>query len=1043
MAGHIFRYFLRHWAFIPAFWPGNPLLYAQNPYRFVTYNRSDGLSDNRVTCIYKDRTGYMWIGTENGLNRFDGSRFTVYAPGNGDLAHAHINSIQQDQAGRYWVATQNGLHRIDPAVDTTLVFLPGNKEEKKKNPIRGIPSNLVWDVYIDREDRVWMAPDNRDLCVYDIRNDRLTAFPWQNYLVKQFPARQGKYNSVRKIYRKSDHEIWLGTSAGLFSMHTQTGAFTCYNSLFSDHFIQLYWDEHSGSAFFVQNPGDYLQMLKTRPLEKTNTAFAAIPLLEKNEAAGKKIWLPMGNQLAQINTANGYATRIVHETDNAASLPQGDIRVVYQDNTEVVWVGSDAGLSKFSSRKSLFPYIPVFQHKRQKPLREKDIFRSDHLLHTVLYDAERQRYYLSSPENGQLILLNAKTREQQVFSSIQGVPLKNCSVLHKDKQGRIWIFANRQAFLYDPVSGKFSGTAFKCKGTMVTDVVQDTSGVFWIASYNDGVYRFDPAQKSIAKLREDKRHSSDLPTSLYYDPASETLWVGTFNTGLCAYNTKTRKFTYYIQSDKAGEIGASFITDIVKGKNGRLWISSYAGGLIVYDAKESRKFRHLTTGQGLPDNKVYSLAASADGKIWGTTYNGLFSMDENTEAITAYGSDHGLAFTDFHSPFTRAGNGDILTPVDKGFLQFNSPEVLLRSDAFNVVINHITIPGKEIYTATGPAPEVRMAYAGNEITIDFAALSYAAPHLIRYHYKMEGLDEKWQSGGQTRVRYTHIPPGRYTFKIKAVDHTGRWSLNEPQLPLIITPPWWQTGWFWTAAVLIVSGTLTYIARRRIQQIRHKAHLRMEIRELKEKALRAQMNPHFIFNSLNAIQELIVIENYEASYRYLSKFSRLLRIVLHASEKDLIPLEDELEIISLYLKLESLRFKNSFSYRIDLDPDVDKDLSLFPPMLLQPFVENAIWHGLRSKKGPKELVISFRLQENYIKCTITDNGIGREEALKARAGRIDKAHVQSRGIELARQRLASLKATAGIDGSIVIIDLENGEKKACGTSVVILIENTSL
>ncbi len=984
----------------------------------------------------------MWIGTENGLNRFDGQQFLVFRPGSPsrNLSHAHINSIRQDGAGRLWVATQNGVNILDAAADTLIVLLPGSYREQQQYPHKKIPSNLIWDMYIDRHDRVWMAPDSRDPCYYDSKTGRFTSFPWLAFLIQRFPGRTNKYNSIRKIYRKSENEIWLGTSAGLFSLETNTGVFTLHPSIEADYFTQLAWNEETQTACFIQNPGNHLQVLHAPTGQKKDIPFAGIPALKKNDGQAA-IWLPAGNRLLQMGPSGKHLFSIGHETDNPASLPAGHLRTVFYDSTGIVWLGSNAGLSTFNAQPGPFHYTGVFGSRQTVSQPEKDIYPTRPLVHTVLYDDTRQCYYLSSPEKNQFIVINAATGQQKIYSSANGIPLASCSVLHRDDNGDIWVFANRRAFIYHPASEQFSNTPFQCEGSIVTDVARDKTGIFWVASFNDGIYRYQPSQPAV-KLQEKTALRSDLPTSLCYDDSTNTLWIGTLNTGLCAYNAGADRFSYFIQSDKPGKIGASLVTDIVK-SGGTLWIASHAGGLITYDMYGSRQFRQLTTLQGLPDNNLYSLAATPDGKIWGTTDNGLFAVDEKTGAVNVYGNGQGLPFSDFHSPLIHAGNGALLTAADKGFLHFKSAEAPLASAGFRVVINAINTAQGHALTVNGSAAPVQMPYLNNAITIGFAALSYAAPSLTRYHYKLDGLDAQWQSGTQTTVRYAQVPPGRYTFRVKAADYTGRWSANEAVVQVVITPPWWRTGWFGIIAAVAGSGITIFLVRRRIRSIRKKAAIEVEMQALREKALRAQMNPHFIFNSLNAIQELVVTENYQSSYEYLSKFSRLLRMVLHVSEKDLVPLAGELDIIELYLELESLRFGHSFSYEVTVAPSVDKELSLFPPMLSQPFIENAIWHGLRPKAGPKTLRVHFDRHNGYIQCTITDNGIGREAAAGIRSAHVDKMHLQSKGVELARQRLVFLRTAEGIDGSISFHDLKNAAGEAAGTQVNISIENTSL
>jgi LytS/YehU family sensor histidine kinase len=232
--------------------------------------------------------------------------------------------------------------------------------------------------------------------------------------------------------------------------------------------------------------------------------------------------------------------------------------------------------------------------------------------------------------------------------------------------------------------------------------------------------------------------------------------------------------------------------------------------------------------------------------------------------------------------------------------------------------------------------------------------------------------------------------------------------------------------------------------RRIQAIKKKVALRYQVSSLKEQALRSQMNPHFIFNSLNAIQELIVTENYTASFEYLSKFSKLLRHVLHASEKNLLPLSKEIEITRLYIELEGLRFKNLFKYNISVSDEIDVENTPFPTLLLQPFVENAIWHGLLPKDGIKKLDIAFVEKENSLVCTIKDNGIGRQIAQMIKQKKLGAHNSESRGIQMTTQRLETLQLIGEASGSINISDIREPDGRVGGTMVeIIIISNENL
>ncbi|MCY7291101.1 MAG: histidine kinase, partial [Ferruginibacter sp.] len=266
------------------------------------------------------------------------------------------------------------------------------------------------------------------------------------------------------------------------------------------------------------------------------------------------------------------------------------------------------------------------------------------------------------------------------------------------------------------------------------------------------------------------------------------------------------------------------------------------------------------------------------------------------------------------------------------------------------------------------------------------------------------------------------------------------------LPITISPPFWETALFKILTIICIGLILYFLYRSRIKSIHAKAAIKQQMAELEGKALRAQMNPHFIFNCLNAIKELIVTKYYKESYLYLSKFSKLLRMVLNNSEKNLISLQSEIEMNQLYLELESLRFKKSFFYEINIDKDIDAEIILFPSLLIQPFIENAIWHGLMHKNGEKQLNISFKTENDKLTCSIDDNGIGRLKSAVIKSQKLGAHHFDSKGTVLAQQRIETLNKS-GFKGALIkIADKYDTQNNATGTTVEITIplqKNTQL
>jgi sensor histidine kinase YesM len=281
-------------------------------------------------------------------------------------------------------------------------------------------------------------------------------------------------------------------------------------------------------------------------------------------------------------------------------------------------------------------------------------------------------------------------------------------------------------------------------------------------------------------------------------------------------------------------------------------------------------------------------------------------------------------------------------------------------------------------------------------------------------------------GNKGEVQYANLSPGTYTILLRAANANGDFANDNITIHFIIHPPFWKTNWFLALVVLLAGFFIYWLFRRRVNIVKRKAALQQQMSELEMKALRAQMNPHFIFNSLNSIQECIVTKNTDAAYNYLSQFSKLVRRILENSGKEMVPLKEEQELMQWYLSLEQLRFTDEFTFSIQnncSNPQIE-----IPSMIVQPFIENALWHGLANKQGKKIISLVFNDDNTGIAIEISDNGIGRKAAALL-PRRPDK---QSMGLDITKERLQNYSHTSSIE----IIDLLDTNGNAGGTKVII-------
>lgn len=378
-------------------------------------------------------------------------------------------------------------------------------------------------------------------------------------------------------------------------------------------------------------------------------------------------------------------------------------------------------------------------------------------------------------------------------------------------------------------------------------------------------------------------------------------------------------------------------------------------------------------------------------------------------------------------------NGTLILGTNKGLLRL--PSQMTK----NIIYPNIEI--SSVFVNQLPIREgnrlLNLNYYENNIDIEFNTACLKARGNFKYKYRLIGLDSNWHYnlGFNNRLQYASLPAGEFVFEIKAVNEDGLESLKTEQIKFIINRPFWQRWWFYLLMVLSGSSIVAVLFLIRIRFINRRAELRNKVTASQLTALKSQMNPHFLFNTLNSLQDLILKHDIKNSNYYLNKFSLLMREILDISGKDEIALAREIKLLDTYLELEKLRFGDEFIFTIKVDEEIDVDHLQLPPMIIQPFIENALKHGLLHKKGDKNLGITFSLKDDILICEIIDNGVGRKrsEEIKAR-----NAHThQSFATQATENRMDLLNSFNDKKYSFIIVDLYEDEK-SLGTKVIISI-----
>lgn len=481
---------------------------------------------------------------------------------------------------------------------------------------------------------------------------------------------------------------------------------------------------------------------------------------------------------------------------------------------------------------------------------------------------------------------------------------------------------------------------------------------------------------------------------------------------------------------------------IFQDSQGKIWFALNSGGIISY-ADGSLKESNITRYLG--NQTVISVAEDAKGNLWfGTSGNGVFKLENELENIDVnstitYSSPAIFSSTEIENEKVQSKfilknlpvNQQTEKPINSKTIRTDR----VRQDSLppSVFINSVKINGKDTVTLS----HYELSHENNAIEFNISGISNS-PSGIQYKYMLEGFDKEWIYTVNTSIYYTSLTPGSYTFKVFAMNDSGIWSTMPSVISFTIQPPFYLSAWFLLTLVfaVIIIGFLIYFLIQKQNQLKNKQIEEQKQRALASElqALRSQMNPHFIFNTLNSIQNFISKNESKDASIYLSKFAKLMRATLANTKRQRISLKDEIETLTLYLELEQLRLNNKFSYEILVDETIDTQYEQIPSMLIQPYVENAIWHGISHKEGNGIIRIQFLPEnEHLLKCVVEDNGIGRENAIKLKQNTTSPSF----GMNITKERVELLNSLNGNQLSVKINDLKINNQPA-GTRVELYV-----
>ncbi len=991
-----------------------------------------------------DSEGFVWIASVDGLGRFDGHSVKKYFANTEKASSVADNYITgkflEDGNKNIWFCTNTSIQRYNRLSDNFSTYFltdPGGK------PVKSGYKAL----FLERDSFLWISAGEKEFFRFNIRSftqsDVLGAmeldidvFPGalKNGALARFFVVDGSKSPGIEVFAREKDDCLFRVSKNFDGSRPEEPELNIHNVLY----------ENDTSVWLSADQGLFKWNLRTHSWTSYSTGKTA-PKQIAGLNPGQFIVSELRTGLFLFDKQQGaYSKLEANLIGNPRFNVQPFLKSPFFDQNGGLWVlNGETGLLFAHMGKAKMGSIP-------KP---RDFRNADNYEFRTLIRDPQGKIWCSTFNNGIFVLSPEGQLLHHFHPDIPGnsrIADKQIYHMLLDRDQNIWIATSKGVFVYDQAANIFEPVLDET-GNQVPNVsflFQLNNDIILLSSLQDGLYRvtgtparpglqpvpFSQADQGlgffvnlyedrlgniyvaknyveilVGRFRDGSMHfEHSLPVrgfiqGFYEDSDGRTLWISTSN-GLVKTDKTNLENPPYVYEEKDG-LNDKNLKSILADKNGDLWMGT-AGGLVKFEKSEGR-FVHFTLADGIRSTLFDGLAAVnlPGGALWFGGNNGITVVDP--EKIRFLQQPPRIRITDIK-------------------VNDEPPEDL--ADQITGATNWSVIRN------------IKRKYRENTLSFQFVAIDYSDPLSTQLEYKMEGLDDNWVRLGKGEpgfVRYPKIPPGSYRFLVRAANSDGVWAKEPFQLAIRINPPFWQTTWF-LLLFGAVSGVAAYAAVSwRIRQIREKDRLKTRVAENQLAALRAQMNPHFIFNSLNSINGYVLGRDPEQASHYLVKFASLMRLILDISHLPAIPLEKELEILDLYLQVEGMRLKIPLSYHFQVSETLDTYDTQIPTMILQPFVENAVWHGLASKEdGDGRILIEIAESGEYLKCTIQDNGVGREKAtgIQAQKGRKHK----SRAIDITRERLDIMNQKTKGHYSVNIEDLADDSGAPAGTRVTLLL-----
>ncbi len=959
----------------------------------------EGLPSDFVRQLSLSKNGYLYLATRRGLSQYDGYRFLEHP-----AALTNITSLLVKGDAIYYHDVYNGLCLLKNFYDKPEVIAANKYHDTDPN------NDHFENIFVDSEGRVWCSDFNN--IKYFNANDTIGKV----FFVDKNPDKSKRYLTFLEIQKG---EIWVFTNHGSYVWQKGTGKLSVHPNarLRNLNYVSALHINKDEILFCTADGILNRYNLRSREIKSLPSLPGnnRIVGMQKVVFDGLNQTLLYSDRLLYLLGDNDLKPKLLYSTDGQIIND-----VIVNNETKVIWIATNKGLVKLFNRYTSISneMLPL---DSQKP-------------GNMMVD-------IAEMSNGDIYTCG-RDNLLWVYSKASGwrkmlLPAEDvkCESLHTSGS-ELFVSTNVGVFYTDTEKDKKLTKLPISLNTAIKKCILYKNKQLWVLPVGQPVqvWKWPSLEKEEGLVTNDKQFWSDnLWNDIYVHNDGKIWLIGWMpkDFGITIYSDALRAFTE-VSKFKANSNHSMFSGDyynrIAPAANNNVLVSGYGGWNLLNSYGEIKKLLNTKT-YDVANDRVEGITEDNNGNIWFATEEGLNVYNRNTDKVIRISQIDGLPGDDLIYGFRKLKNGNLVVGVENG-LSFIDVSKIVRSQLVNKLeLGGIKINGKTINTNN---PNIELKKGETELELLFSSLTYIDKRKIIYRYKFKD-ETKWNYlGNKAELSLRHLAPGDYHLLIEAGDNMENWQSKGLVVKVYVPAPFYKTQWFLFLMFGLIILGIVYVYRYLFHQHKLEEQYRRKLKDAEMQALRSQMNPHFMFNTLNSINSFVIEHKIEEASEYITTFSKLMRNILDNSKHTAISLEKELDTLKLYLNLEAVRLEHCFEYVIKFNKDVHPESLKVPPLILQPFAENAIWHGLRNReeKGLLEILIQ-RSDENILHITIRDNGIGRAAAESFMPSQFKH---KSYGVDITSSRLKLLSS----DSQIVIEDLYNEHNEATGTSVHIYL-----